>query len=210
MAVDTDTRYEFSEYPLDHPPYDTSNRKALGFFKDELNSVPMREFVGLRPKCYAFLCTAKMDGNVVQHDRPVEKKTAKGVKRKAKDEHLHFSQYLDVLHTLQTFVSRQNLISSTAHSVRTVHQRKVGITAFDTKRWLCEDTINTHSHGHRDTVEDPMALVNKSYITCTVISAVKRLTAVVPPVVNLIYVELELLFSFYSLQFSQRMSLLGR
>ena len=41
---------DFSEYSLDHPLYDTSNRKALGFFKDELNSVPMREFVGLRPK----------------------------------------------------------------------------------------------------------------------------------------------------------------
>ena len=43
------SRYDFSEYPLDHL-YDTSNRKALGFFKDELNSVPMRKFVGLRPK----------------------------------------------------------------------------------------------------------------------------------------------------------------
>ena len=45
MAVDAADRYDFSEYPLDHPLYNTSNRKALGFFKDELNSVPMREFV---------------------------------------------------------------------------------------------------------------------------------------------------------------------
>ena len=57
MAVDAADRYDFSEYPLDHPLYDASNRKALGFFKDELNSVPMRKFIGLRPKCYAFLCT---------------------------------------------------------------------------------------------------------------------------------------------------------
>ena len=54
MAVDDANRYDFSKYPLDHPLYDTSNRKALGFFKDELNSIPMQEFVGLRPKCYAF------------------------------------------------------------------------------------------------------------------------------------------------------------
>ena len=59
MVDDAASRYDFSEYPLDHPLYDTSNRKALGFFKDELNSVSMREFVGLRPKCYAFLCTVK-------------------------------------------------------------------------------------------------------------------------------------------------------
>ena len=150
MADDAATKYDFSEYPRNHPLYVTSNRKALGFFKDELNSVPMQEFVGLRPKCYVFLCTGKVDRNVLQRDRPVEMKTAKGVERKAKDEHLHLSHYLDSLHSYQTFVCRQNL------SVRTVHQRKVGLSAFDKKRWLCEDTIHTHSHGHNDTVADPM------------------------------------------------------
>ena len=64
----------------------------------------MKEFVGLRPKCYAFLCTGKVDRNTVQHSRPVEKKTAKGVKRKVKGEHLHFTHYLDALHSFQTFV----------------------------------------------------------------------------------------------------------
>ena len=59
MAHDATSRYDFSEYPLDHPLYDASNHKALGFFKYELNSVPMQEFVGLRPKCYAFLCTGE-------------------------------------------------------------------------------------------------------------------------------------------------------
>ena len=53
MASDAPTRYDFSEYPLDHPLYDTSNSKALGYFKDELNYIPVEEFVGLRPKCYA-------------------------------------------------------------------------------------------------------------------------------------------------------------
>ena len=38
MADDAASRYDFNEYPLDHPLKDTSNRKALGFFKDELNS----------------------------------------------------------------------------------------------------------------------------------------------------------------------------
>ena len=59
MATDAADRYDFSEYPLDQPLYDVSNRKSLGFFKEELNSVPMQEFVGLRPKCYAFFVLAK-------------------------------------------------------------------------------------------------------------------------------------------------------
>ena len=43
MATDASQRYDFSEYPYDHPLYDASNRKALGYFKNELNSIPMEE-----------------------------------------------------------------------------------------------------------------------------------------------------------------------
>ena len=56
MAGDAVTHYDFSEYPLGHPLYSDMNRKAIRFFKDELNSVPMQQFVGMRPMCYAFLC----------------------------------------------------------------------------------------------------------------------------------------------------------
>ena len=114
MAVDAANRYDFSEYPLDHPLYDTSNRKALGFFKDELNSIPMREFVGLRSKCYAFHCTGEVKNNVVQHDRSTEKKTAKGVKWKVTGEHYlntlleRFSHYLNTLHIFESYVCKQN------------------------------------------------------------------------------------------------------
>ena len=86
---------DYSEYPLNHPLYSAVNRKVIGFFKDELNSVPMQQFVGLRPKCYAFLGTGKVSNNMLQHTNPVEKKTAKGVKRRVKDAPLHFKYYLD-------------------------------------------------------------------------------------------------------------------
>ena len=163
MATDAVDRYDLSEYPLDHPLYDVSNCKALGFFKDELDSVPMQEFVGLQPKCYDFLCTGKVDKNVLQRTRPVEKKTAIGVKRKVEDDHLHFAHYLDTLRSFKSYVCNQNLISSSAHTIRTAHTHKIGLTAFDTKRWLCEDTIHTHSHGHLATMSDleSMGLVNK-------------------------------------------------
>ena len=150
MAVKTATRYDFSDYPLDHPLYD-ANKKALGFFKDELNSIPMVEFVGFRLKSYAFLCTGNVDRYIIQHSRPVEKKTAKRIKRKVKDERLLFQHNLSALRNFHSFVCKQNLISST-HTVRSVHQRKIGLTSFDTKRWLCDDTIHTHSHGHHYTV----------------------------------------------------------
>ena len=145
MAGDAATHYDFSEYPLDHPLYSAMNRKAIGFFQVELNSVPMQQFVGLRPKCYAFLCTRKVSNNMLQQTNPVEKK-AKGAKRRVKGAHLHFEHYLDALRNFHTYLCRQNLIKSTLHTVRTVHMCKVGLPAYDTKRWLCEDTIHTPVH----------------------------------------------------------------
>ena len=41
MAEDASKKYDFSEYPKDHPLYNTSNKNELGFFKDELNSLPV-------------------------------------------------------------------------------------------------------------------------------------------------------------------------
>ena len=125
---------------------------SLGFFKDELNSVPMQQFVGLRPKCYAFLCTGKASNNLLQHTNLVGKKTAMGVKRWVKDAHLHFAHYLDALNNFHTYLCRQNLIKSTLHTVCTVHMFKVDLTEYDTKRWLCDDTIHTHANGHRSTL----------------------------------------------------------
>ena len=118
----------------------------------------MQEFVGLRPKCYAFHCTGKVDKNVLEHTGLVEKETAKGVKRKLKDDHLHFAHYLDTLRSFKSYVCKQNLISSSGHTIRTTHTRKVDLTAFDTKRWLCEDIVHTL------TWSDPMFLVNRSFI----------------------------------------------
>ena len=91
----------------------------------------MEEFVGLRPKCYAFHCTGEVKKNIIDLTKPIQKKTTKGGKKKVKKIHLHFSHYLDTLRTFKSYVCKQNLLSSTNHTVRTVHQRKVGLTAFD-------------------------------------------------------------------------------
>ncbi len=40
--------YDTSDYPKDHPAYSDRNKKVLGKFKDETNSNPIKEFIGLR------------------------------------------------------------------------------------------------------------------------------------------------------------------
>ena len=93
----------------------------------------------------------KVSNNLFQHTNPV-KKIAKGVKRWVKD-------VTCILHTIWTHSTTfihisvdRNLITSTLHTVRTVHMCKVGLPAYDTKRLLCDDTIHTHAHGHRSTL----------------------------------------------------------
>ena len=81
-----------------------------------------------------------------------------------KDANLHFALYLDMLRSFQSYVCKQNLISSTARTVRIVHTQKVGLTAFGTKRWMCEGAVRTHSHGHKDTVTDPSSVFTRSYV----------------------------------------------
>ena len=46
--------YDFSNYPINHPNYDITNKKVLGKFKHELNSLIITEFIGLKPKMYSF------------------------------------------------------------------------------------------------------------------------------------------------------------
>ena len=135
---------------LDHPS--TMYRKALGFFKEEINSVLMQQFVGLRPKCYAFRCMGNVRNNLFQHSKLVERKTAKGVKRRVSDAHLHFAHYWDALNNFHTYICRQNLIKSTLHTVHTLQKCKTCLIGYGTKRWLCDVTIHTHAHGHQTTL----------------------------------------------------------
>ena len=54
--------YDFNNYPINHPNYDITNKKVLGKFKDELNSLIITEFIGLKPKMYSF---DYIDNNII-------------------------------------------------------------------------------------------------------------------------------------------------
>ena len=47
--------FDTSNYPPDNLLYSTKNKKVVGRMKDETSSVPIREFVGLRAKMYAYV-----------------------------------------------------------------------------------------------------------------------------------------------------------
>lgn len=66
--------YDFSNYSREHPNYSIdNNNKRIEKFKDELKSLPLEEFISLKPKCYSLFL-----------DKDKEKQTAKGGKSAVK------------------------------------------------------------------------------------------------------------------------------
>ena len=59
--------YDFSEYPFEHPNYNTKNKKCIGKMKDELKGMILEEFIGLRPKCYSLLSRGSVKDNVIEY-----------------------------------------------------------------------------------------------------------------------------------------------
>ena len=76
--------YDTSSYPKTHPLYSPTNAKVIGKFKDETNSVPPEEFVGLRAKMYSLKCE-------------YPKMTAKGIKKGHVTRHVRHSAFVEVL-----------------------------------------------------------------------------------------------------------------
>ena len=135
MEEDKDL-YDFSDYPKDHFLYSEVNKKKIGKFKDELNGVPMEAFCGLRAKLYSIL----YDWEQLMR--------AKGIKKSVKEKHLRHEHYVDSLINLTVFSVGQNIIKSRGHQVSSYHVKKIALTAFDVKRWICCDGVNTLAHGH--------------------------------------------------------------
>ena len=128
--------YDTSDYPKDHPLYSEVNKKKIGLFKDELNSNPIYEFIGLRSKMYSILSS---EG---------EKKTAKGVCRRVVKKKIRHQQYKDCLLNLCSTYEKQNRILSEKHQLYTTRLNKVALSPFDDKRYILEDGVHTLAYGH--------------------------------------------------------------
>jgi hypothetical protein len=142
--------FDFSSYPTDHPLYSSENKKKLGKMKDETNGVPISEFVGLRSKMYSFVCNQ------------TEAKRAKGISRITVDKDLKHEHYKDILFGETSKMSTMTAIRSHGHKLFCDTICKVGLSAFDDKRYLVNSTdsypygsckINAFASSHIDYVD---------------------------------------------------------
>lgn len=155
LEVNTDCFYNDMKENLEM--YDTSNlpenniynmplvnKKVPGLFKDEMNGKIMTEFVGLRSKMYSIRS---------QGDEKIEEmKRAKGVKKCVLQKTINFDHYLKCLKENCIISCYQNSIRSRNHSVYTVKQKKIALSAMDNKRFISSDNITTLPWGHCDIV----------------------------------------------------------
>ena len=132
--------FDTSKYPKDHFAAKNGfpvgkNKKILGMFKDEAEGKIIREFVGLRPKCYSVL----MDEKEIKKAKGTKKNTVKSISHE------------DFVRVLQgeKFPPMKNIsIRSHLHEIFTEQMWKVALSAEDDKRIVMEDGIQTLAIGH--------------------------------------------------------------
>jgi hypothetical protein len=116
--------------------YDSKNKKVIGKMKDETESIPVKEFVGLRAKMYSMIYGDE------------EKRTAKGVSKSVIKSKLRHDMYKQCLFNKETQMESMTLFRSEKHEIYTVTLNKTTLSAFDDKRFILADGIHTLAHGH--------------------------------------------------------------
>jgi len=131
--------FDFSEYPKNHECYNEENKKVIGKFKDETNSIPIKEFVGIKSKMYRFECD---DGH--------EKGTAKGIGKNIAKK-IGIDQYRNIL--FETDINKKkmsvkmNVLRNNNHVIVATTINKTGLTVYDDKRYYL-NSVDSLSHGH--------------------------------------------------------------
>ena len=128
--------FDFSGYPKEHPCFSNKNKKVIGKMKDELNSLKMDEFVGLRAKSYS----VSYESN--------EMKKAKGVKKCVVKNNITHNDYKKCLMESIKFMHTMKTIRSYNHELFSIEQNKRTLSSYDDKRFILENNIDTLSHGH--------------------------------------------------------------
>src|SRR6056300_692760 len=136
IYTDIKQMFDTSAY-VNHPVIDKKlNKKVIGMMKDETSGEEITEFVGLRPKLYAFMT----------HDDEIKK--AKGVKKSVIKAEITFDDYKDCLFSGNEKYRKMNTIRSYHHEIYAETINKVALSAADDKRIIMADGIHTKAIGN--------------------------------------------------------------
>ena len=120
---------------------DDTNKKVLGKFKDEINSLIIKEFISLNPKVYSI--------NYLKYNEIINKKTLKGISKTVVKNEITYDNYVDVLETNIPIKKDVVSIRSFSHQIYTHKQNKVALTSYYDKMEL-QDPINCVPFGYKN------------------------------------------------------------
>jgi hypothetical protein len=147
--------FDFSDFPDDCKYFDATNKKVIGVFKSETGFIVIIEFVGLRSKMYSIL-PEKKDEEGKEEEKKKETKRerkAKGIKKGVIEKDLKHQTYVDVLKNGTQQMASMKTIRSDHHQVYSYTINKIGLSAYDDKRYILDDGMNTLAIGHYKTTE---------------------------------------------------------
>ena len=130
--------FVFSEYSIDHPNYDITNKKVLLKYKDKLNSKIIKEFIGLISKMNSF---EYIDNNIVTN-----KNTHKGIKKSICLKH---DEYKRALYKEQLIYKEFYNLKLNKQNIYQDKINKIALNPFESKRhWI--DNINSLPYGYKE------------------------------------------------------------
>ena len=129
---DNKSYFDLSDSVLEDLKDDT-NKKVLGKFKDELNSLPMKEFISLISKVYSF--------NYLSENELITKKTLKGVSKTVVKNEISYKDYVNVLETNNSVSKAVTSIRSFGHQLYTYKQDKIALTGYYDKQYMIDSII---------------------------------------------------------------------
>lgn len=129
-------RFDFSNYPREHPNFNLNNKMVVGKMKDETAGVPIVEFVGLRSKMYSFA-----------YGENCEKKTAKGVKRYVTENKMSIEDFKTCLFSEEHKTHSMYSIRHLKHILYLSKNTKVSLSPYDDKRFLINN-LSSLSYGN--------------------------------------------------------------
>lgn len=147
--------FDTSDYPKSHPNFSLKNKKVIGKFKDEANGSIITEYIGLRPKLYAWK-SATAISNLTDTNNEVRK--AKGVKKNVIKNKISFDDYKACLEDENFEIHRSMVMfMSRKHNLNTVVTNKKALVNFDDKRCAISN-IDTLAWGHCDIPKELMQI----------------------------------------------------
>jgi hypothetical protein len=123
--------------------FDARNKKVPGKMKDECGGLGvMTRWIGLRSKCNSYEVQCG-EGKV-----PAAHNTLKGINRSVVKQQIITDDYVKAL--FQGTVLRVDCprIRSVGHQLQTIVQNKKALSAYDDKRFICDNGITTLAYGH--------------------------------------------------------------